>query len=183
MTKDTATKIIIGISEKIIESKHAKNKYNYIPTYDFKIEKFQAPKWEFLILCDINNYTMEKLLNFLKSFHNKVSLLAELQALGADELKYDKVLEVIMKDRHCTSWYPWKEFCDPKELWEEQMMMAMNKNREDFQKRMEKEGQEFDLGIFEMNKKLSRATHRVMVRLAIAAIVFAGVQIGLKIWG
>jgi len=111
-------------------------------------------------------------------FLGKADLLGELAVMGAKEHQADKVLELIRKDRNCKAWYPWREFLSPKEHWEEQIMLAMEERREKFEQSIEKDRKDFELKLFEMNQRLAKDSHRVMVWLAIAAIIFAVAEVG-----
>ena len=105
--------------------------------------------------------------------------VAELFDDNDEELKKDNVCihRVIAKKRNCPSWYPWREFSSPREQWEESMMLAREKRREEFEQRMEKDRKDFELKLFEMNKKLAKDSHRVMVLLTVALIIFAIAQV------
>ncbi len=84
---------------------------------------------------------------------------------------------VITKHRACKSWYPWKEFCNPKEHFEEFKMLQLEKRREEFEDRMEESRKAFELKLDERNNKERRRTDKIMVWLAIAAIIFAVAEV------
>ena len=93
------------------------------------------------------------------------------------------IFDVISKSRDCPSWYPWKEFSNPKEQWEESIMLAMEKRREEFEQRMEQERKDFDLRLEELNKEERKRSNRVMKWLAIAAIIFAFAEVAAALLG
>jgi len=109
-------------------------------------------------------------------FVGKADFLKELGDIKATVIQTDKVREVIERDRGCPSWYPWREFATPKEHFDESMILAMEKRREDFEQRMEKERKEFELKLDENNRKERQRTNRVIIWLAVAAIIFAALQ-------
>ena len=109
-------------------------------------------------------------------FVGKADFVKELGDIGAKIHQADKVREIIEKDRQCPSWYPWREFASPKEHFNESMMLAMEQRREDFEQRMEKERTEFELKLDEANKQERKRTNRIMIGLAVAAIIFAALQ-------
>ena len=114
-------------------------------------------------------------------FVGKAYIHDEVDARFAEmEGKEDKtvcVFNVISKSRDCPSWYPWREFATPKEHFEKSMMLAMEQKREEFEKQMEQDKREFELKLFNMNKKLTTNSNRVMIGLAIGAIIFAAAQV------
>ena len=110
-------------------------------------------------------------------FLGKADFLTELIAMGAEEHQADKMQELLRKDRACPAWYPWREFLSPKEHWEEQMTLAMTKQREDFELRMEGERREFELRSENDNRRERKRTNRIMVWLAVAAIIFAAAEV------
>lgn len=69
----------------------------------------------------------------------KANLKDEVDQLGSQQTEDKRIFSIITKHRNCPSWYVWREFSSPKEQWEESMMLAMEKRREDFEKLMEKE--------------------------------------------
>ncbi len=107
----------------------------------------------------------------------KADLYAELTDMGANVHQVHKVREVIEKDRKCPSWYPWREFASPKEHFEESMMLAMEKRREEFEERIERDRRRFERRMessrrnFEL--KLSRNARNLVIWIAIAAGVLA----------
>ena len=103
---------------------------------------------------------------------NKADFLKELQDIKATFIQADKVQEVIAKDRGCPSWYPWREFATPKEHFEEYMTLAMEQRREKFELKLE-----------EINKEERKRSNRVMIWLAIAAIIFALAEVIAAILG
>ena len=110
-------------------------------------------------------------------FLGKADFLGELAAMGAKEHQADKLLELIRKDRTCSAWYPWREFLSPKEHWEEQMRLAMDNKREEFEQHMEQERRDFELSLEELNRQERRRTNKVMIGLTIALIIFAALQV------
>jgi len=108
---------------------------------------------------------------FPKCFVGKANLREEAAELFDDkdeELNKENVCihRIITAKRDCPSWYPWREFSSPKEMWEESVMLAMEERRE-----------KFELNLFDMSKRLAQNNHKIMVFLGIAAIIFAIVQV------
>ena len=99
-------------------------------------------------------------------FVGKAFFHAELAEIGAKEYEADKVKELIEKDRNCSSWYKWTEFISPKEHFEELKMEELEQRRRKF---------EFEL--FNMNKKITDNSNRVMIWLAVCAIIFAAAEV------
>lgn len=99
-------------------------------------------------------------------FVGKADFIEELADIGAMVHQPDKVQEIIEKDRKCPSWYPWREFATPAEHFQESMMLAMDQRREEFELRLE-----------ELNRQERRRTNKVMICLAIAAVIFAAAQV------
>lgn len=63
------------------------------------------------------------------------------------------------------------------------MMLAMEQRREKFEQRMEQERRNFELKLEELNKKERKSTNRVMIWLAIAAIIFAFAEVTAALLG
>ncbi len=106
-------------------------------------------------------------------FVHKAHFSAELVDVGAQESDADKVLEVISKDRACPSWYPWREFSNPKEHFDESMTLALEQRREDFEERMEQKRRDFEVALQRSNEEQRTRSDRVMRWLAVGAIVLA----------
>ena len=109
-------------------------------------------------------------------FVGKADLNDEVEQLDSQIDRTTRTLSIITKDRHCPSWYVWREFSSPKEQWEESMMLAMEKRREDFEQRVEKERKEFELKLDEANRQERKRTNIIIICLAVAAIIFAALQ-------
>ena len=56
-------------------------------------------------------------------------------------------------------------------------MLAMEQGRKEFEQQMEQERKNFELKLEELNKEERRRTNRVMIWLAIAAIIFAFAEV------
>ena len=107
----------------------------------------------------------------------KANLKDEADQLDSQIKGVARVFNIITKDRNCPSWYVWREFSSPKEQWEESVMLAMEKRREDFEKRIEQDRQDFELKLEETNRQERKRTNGIMVGLTIAAIIFAAMQV------
>jgi hypothetical protein len=81
---------------------------------------------------------------------------------GVTDTNYDRVHELIKKDRNCKSWYKWKEFRTPKEHYEELKMMQLEQSRKDFELRIEKERKEFDLKLFDLSQAIQKDSNEVV---------------------
>jgi len=74
--------------------------------------------------------------------------------------------EIITRDIGCSEWYAYQPFRSPKEHFEEFKMLDLERRRE-----------EFELKLEEINRQERKRTNRVMILLAIAAVVFAAMQV------
>jgi hypothetical protein len=99
-------------------------------------------------------------------FRGKAHILDELNSIGANDQQTDKVKQIIQKDRKCEFWYPWTEFRTPKEHFEEFKMMQLEKERRDFELRLQ-----------QMNEQQRKRTDKIMIGLAIAGALFAIAEI------
>lgn len=96
-------------------------------------------------------------------FVGKVNFLEE---ITNPQTQFDKMREITLRERNCPSWYPWTEFLSPKEHFEEFKMQQL-----------EKERREFELKLEEINRQERKRTDRVMIWLTIAAVLFAALQV------
>ena len=110
-------------------------------------------------------------------FVGKADLNNEVDQLDSQIDRTARTLSIITQDRNCPSWYVWREFSSPKEQWEESVMLAMEKRREDFEKRIEQDRQDFELKLEETIRQERNGTNRIMIGLTIAAIIFAAMQV------
>ena len=123
-----------------------------------------------------------KIKTFPWCFVGKANLRRETEELFDEkdsEFSHDNVCihKVLTVKRDCPSWYPWREFASPKEHFEESIMFAMEQGRKEFEQQMEQERKNFELKLEELNKEERRRTNRVMIWLAIAAIIFAFAEV------
>jgi hypothetical protein len=86
--------------------------------------------------------------------------------LQGNAIEHECSLVLIEKPRECKSWYPWTEYRSPKEHFEEYKTQQLEQSRRDFETRL-----------FESNQKLTKDYNMVMLRLTVAAIIFAIAQI------
>jgi hypothetical protein len=107
----------------------------------------------------------------------KANLKEELDHLPIELSEEARTLNVIMKDRGCPSWYPWREFASPREQWEESVMLAMEDRQRKFEQQMEEARQGFELRLEERNRHERQRTDRIMIWLGVAAIIFAAAQV------
>lgn len=111
-------------------------------------------------------------------FRRAFDMLGALQALvQAGKGSHGGALELISEDRRCQEWYPYTPGLSPKEHFEEKRRLELEQERQGFEQRMENERRQFELTIFEMNKKLQEDTARVGYRLTVAAVIFAFAQV------
>ncbi len=111
-------------------------------------------------------------------FCGKFNLKDEVDQLDDPQInEVSRIFSVLTKDRHCPSWYPWREFSSPKEQWDESVMLAMEKRQQDFEIQMEKERRGFEVRLQELNERDRKRTNRVMIGLAVAAVFFAIAQV------
>ena len=110
-------------------------------------------------------------------FVGKANLKDEVDQLDSQETEDKRIFNIITKRRDCPSWYPWREFASPREQWEESMMLAMEKRREEFEQRMEQERRDFELKLEEINRHERRRTNYIMIFLGIAALIFAAMEV------
>jgi hypothetical protein len=99
-------------------------------------------------------------------FVGKVNFVEELQTMGVQEIQADKMGELLSKDRKCPSWYPWTPFRNPKEHFEELKVQQLEQARRIFELKLEKQ-----------NREERKRTNRIMICLAVAAIIFAALQV------
>ena len=110
-------------------------------------------------------------------FRSKANFIKELSELGATVHDDAKIHEVIRRQRDCSFWMLWKEFIGPKEHYEEFKMLELEQRREQFEQQMEKDRRAFELKLEELNREERKRTNKVMIWLAIAAIVFAAAEV------
>ncbi len=107
----------------------------------------------------------------------KADFQTELGGIAATAFQPDKMREIIEEDRKCPSWYPWREFATPKEHFEESMMLAMEKRREEFEQHMEQERRDWEFKLEQLSKEERKRTNKTMKFLAIGAIIFAAAEV------
>jgi len=89
----------------------------------------------------------------------------------------------ISEDRKCSYWYPYTEFRSPREHYEEYKMLELERRREEFEQRMETERKGFELKLDERNREERKRTGRIMIRLTVAAIIFAFAEVASGLMG
>ena len=124
----------------------------------------------------------------------KANLKDEVDQFGSSQTGASRIFSVITKDRHCPSWYVWREFSSPKDQWEESVMLAMEQRREKFEQQMEQDRKEFEQKLendrknFEMrldgiNRIERKRTDKIMIWLTVAAIIFALAEVTAALMG
>src|SRR4030067_2960533 len=91
----------------------------------------------------------------------------------AEQMRMFLLFYNLKKDRNCKSWYKWKEFRPPKELYEEFKMMQLEQDRKDFELKIENDRRKFECDMQEMNERSKRRTDNIMIGLAVAGVIFA----------
>ena len=99
-------------------------------------------------------------------FLNSLGFIEDRKELGTNIGDDAKVLEIIKKQRNCSSWYQWKEFIGPEEHYKEFKMQQLEQDR-----------RKFELKLEEINRQERKRTNRIMVWLAIAAVIFAAMEV------
>lgn len=97
-------------------------------------------------------------------FIGEANLKDEVDQLDSQVNEATRILDVIAKDRHCPSWYPWREFASPREQWEESVILARDQRREKFEQQMEKDRKEFDLKLFEISQRVQSDSAEIAKR-------------------
>ena len=95
----------------------------------------------------------------------------------AEQMRMFLLFYNLKKDRNCKSWYKWKEFRPPKELYEEFKMMQLEQDRKDFELKIENDRRKFECDMQEMNERSKRRTDNIMIGLAVAGVIFALAQV------
>ncbi|MFC2072475.1 hypothetical protein ACFLUU_07230 [Chloroflexota bacterium] len=96
-------------------------------------------------------------------FVGKFNLKDEVDQLDNPQInEATRIFSVLRKDRQCPSWYHWREFSSPKEQWDESVILAMEKRRQDFEIQMEKDRKEFDLKLFEMSQRIQKDSKAIV---------------------
>ena len=62
-------------------------------------------------------------------------------------------------------------------------MMQLERQRQEFEQRMEKDRRDFELKLEELNKQERRRTDRIMIGLTIAAVIFAITEVAAAVLG
>lgn len=70
--------------------------------------------------------------------------------------------EIMANDRKCPDWYPWREFSPPKESFEELRVQRLDQSRRDFEEKLQRDSQEFDLKLFEISQKVQQDSKSIL---------------------
>ena len=109
-------------------------------------------------------------------------LLAVAEQKGRD-VENANTLAVIQAHRACQDWYPWTEYRTPKEHFDEFLMQQLEDNRRTFEQKMEADRKNSELKLDERNRQERKRTDKVMIALAIAAIILALAEIAAGLMG
>lgn len=104
----------------------------------------------------------------------KANLKDEIGQLDSQIKGVARTLNIIEKDRHCPSWYVWREFSSPKEQWEESVMLAMEKRREDFERELFEISQQVQSDSAKVAERADKFNRRVtwfFIALALLGVV------------
>lgn len=114
-------------------------------------------------------------------FVRGASIGDEVSKIEGDRHFFDKMKEVIERDRCCPSWYKWTEFESPKEHYEEFKMLQLERNRQEFEQRIEDDRRKWELELQRLNEESRKRTNSVMIRLTVLIVLFAICQLAVTI--
>jgi len=116
-------------------------------------------------------------------FVNIADLFREVQETATGRDHTVPTQEVITKARECKSWYPWREFVSPKEAWGDQVMLALEQRRREFEQRMERDRREYEQHMEQNRREFERGFRKFGIGIAIAAVILAVAQVGAAFLG